>query len=267
MDLSAVEVLVVGMDEPGLVVSNELVQFIPTRSGASAAFNRNKGMQEAKGDLLVFLDSDCIPRSDWLARHLYRHACGEKVVGGAITFDSHNRYQLADNVSAFHNILAYSAAGPRYNLGAANLSMRSEVREAVGDLLPYLKRAEDLEWCVRIRRHGYRLYFEPSAIVTHDQSRCDLASLWRHWVEDAHDTLWVRLSYAQSLKTPYLARFRWLYFLCAPLISAWSTRNTFVHSETRSKYWSTLPLVYLTKIFWCWGAFRHFPSFKGGRPD
>ena len=258
--MSAAEVLVVGTDALGLVIEDALVQLIPTSRLACASDKRNIGIHQAQGAILLFLDDDCIPASNWLESHLRRHDQGELIVGGSITFGSQNYWQLADNVSAFHELLPFMPEGPRSYLATANLSVSRIVVDQAGPMLGRLNRAEDLEWTVRFRSLGYRLYFDPRAVIFHDPLRRTSATVWRHWVGDAHDTLSVRLRYSMLLQTPRLARYRWLYLWTAPLIAAWATAYTFGHPLTRSQYWHTLPLVYLTKLAWCWGAFRFFPS-------
>jgi glycosyltransferase involved in cell wall biosynthesis len=263
VDLSAVEVLVVGTDEPGLVVEDELVRFIPTGPSACASDKRNIGMREARGDILLFLDDDCLPAPDWIERHLDRHRQGEQVVGGAVTFGSRNYLQLADNVSAFHDLLPFTPEGLRPYLSTVNLSVDRAVTTKAGAMEAHKNRAEDLEWTVRFRALGYRLYFEPRAVVFHDPPRYTWSAVWRHWTGDAHDTLRVRVRYSALLQTPRLARYRPVFLWGAPVVAAWATARTFGHAEILRRYWHTLPLVYLTKLAWCWGAFRNFPG-KGG---
>jgi GT2 family glycosyltransferase len=264
-DMSAAEILVVGSDVPGLVVEDELVRLIPAGRLVNAAVKRNLGMRQAQGDLLLFLDDDCLPTPDWVERHLSRHAQGEQVVGGGISFGSDNYLQLADNVSAFHDFLPFLPEGPRPYLATANLSLRRTVMEKAGEMDAGLGRAHDLEWTARFRRLGYTLYFEPRARIFHDPFRRSLSAVWRHWTADAPDTLSVRLRYARLLRTPHLARFRWLFLWGGPCVAAWATARTFGHTRILRQYWHTLPLVYLTKLAWCWSAFWNFPA--GSSPE
>ena len=56
--------------------------------GGNPAAARNRGAMAAQGDPLVFLDADCIPADDWLARLLAGHDAGAAVVGGALDLPS-----------------------------------------------------------------------------------------------------------------------------------------------------------------------------------
>jgi hypothetical protein len=180
------------------------------------------------------------------------------VVGGAVEFPHDDYLQLADNLSAFHFMTPNTAAGQRTYLCTANLSVHRDIVKQIGEMLPHHNRAEDLEWTVRMHAQGVTLHFDPENIVLHDPKRHSLAAVWRHWVIDAPETMRVRLLYADLLGTPRLARYRAAYLVGAPLIAAWATVRVFAQPGHLKSYWQTLPLVYLTKLAWCWSAFRNW---------
>lgn len=259
VDMSQAEILVVGADQPGLVQEDSLVRFVAT-SSVYAAEKRNIGMQSAQAEILFFLDDDCLPAANWVEYHLAQHRQGKQIVGGSVAFGSQQYFQLADNVSAFHELLPFTSPGSRTYLVAANLSVRRAVAAKVGPMEEQFRRAEDLEWTLRCRALGYQLYFEPRAVVFHDPARRTISSVWRHWVDDAPDTLRVRLRYQDLLQTPPLARYRGMFLWGSPLVAAWATARIFRHREIAWRYWHTLPLVYVTKLAWCWSAYTGFPS-------
>ncbi len=265
-DLAQGEIIVVGTDKSGIAQGDPHIRFIPTgESDRCASDKRNIGMRAAQGEIFLFLDDDCVPHPDWLGKHLTRHAAGEQVVGGAVEFGQENYYQLADNLSAFHDLLTYTLPGYRAYLATANLSVQRAVVETTDGMLPGKNRAEDLEWTVRMRAYGYQLFFDPSAIVFHNPKRRTFRSVIDHWLVDAPDTLRVRLGYRYLLNTPALAGLRGMYLLGAPFVAAWATIRTFSHPRSVAAYWRTLPLVYLTKLVWCWSAYRNFPKKKPGK--
>jgi len=260
-ELSAGEVLVVGSDQPGLVQADELVRLIPTdEHNTCASDRRNLGMRAAQGEVFLFLDDDCIPRRDWLEQHLSRQAAGEQVVGGSVDLAGRNYLQLADNLSAFHFMTPYTQPGYRPYLCSANLSVHRSVVARAGEMIPHKNRADDLEWTTRFRIYGFKLYFDPQAVALHDPQRCSWAAVCQHWLVDGPETLRVRLRYADLLGTPRLARYRAMYLWGAPLTAAWATARVFSNWQSLSRYGHTLPLVYLTKLLWCWSAYRRFPA-------
>jgi cellulose synthase/poly-beta-1,6-N-acetylglucosamine synthase-like glycosyltransferase len=265
-DLSQVEVLVVGTDAPGLVQEDWLVRLIPTERAACASDKRNRGMQEAQGEIFMFLDDDCIPWPDWIARHLNRHRQGERVVGGGVAFAAESYFQLGDNVSGYHGFFLFHPASTRSHLVNANASLHRSVVQQVGMMHPGLNVGDDLDWFARMRRAGYVLYFEPEAIIWHKPARYTLSMVMQRWITNPQHSLGMLLQYPDMLNTPFLARYRWLFLWGAPLIAAWATIRTFAHPRIRALYWHTLPFVYLTKLAWCWGAFKQFPRAQQPSP-
>ena len=70
----------------------------------------------------------------------------------------------------------------------------------------------------------------------------------------------VRLENAEVMGTPKLATYRFLYLYASPFIALWASGRTLLNPQTFKKCWHTLPLVYLTKLAWCWGAYINFPK-------
>lgn len=236
------------------------VHLLPVAPTAKAPERRNAGMAAAGGSVFLFLDDDCVPMTGLIQRHLHWQRQGHPVVGGAVTFPPRPYLQLADNVSAFHDLLPFTRAGLRPYLVTANMSVQRSVVNDVGTMCPGLARADDLEWTARFRAHGYSLYFDPLAVVLHLPPRYTWRALWRHWVSDAPDTIRVRLTWAAMLRTPPLAFRRAAFLWGLPFVALWATQRTFNHRQTWQRYWHTLPIVYLTKMAWCLSAYKHYPT-------
>lgn len=254
------EIIIVCNEGESLAITIDKICFIPVAKTTNAPTRRNIGMDAARGEIFLFLDDDCLPLPNLVERHLDWHHQDRKIVGGSVTFTTDSYLQLADNVSAFHDLLTFTAKGERPYLVTANMSVHRSVVEKVGFMRTDLDRADDLEWTARFRKHGYSLFFDPQAIVIHDPPRTSWQTVWQHWITDAPDTIRVRLQYAQLLQTPRLANYRSIFLWGAPAVALWATWRTFSHAETRHRFWHTLPMVYLTKIAWCLSAFAHFPS-------
>jgi GT2 family glycosyltransferase len=261
------EIIVIGRDEAGVLEDFPTVRFIDTGAPVCAARARNLGMAAATGDVFLLLDADCIPRPDWLARHRARQAVGETVVGGAVDLQGSNYWAQSDNVSMFHEFVPQRPPGERFLLPTLNLSVRREVFESVGGMDESFPgaAAEDADWTIRIRRAGYRLWFDPSAVVAHAPARTTWSDVARHWRNLGHNAVRVRLRYAEEFGTPDGARRAGWWRLLSPLIAARITAGVYAKRPLR-RYWPSLPVVYATKVLYCFGAARAIDSGFAAQP-
>lgn len=82
------EILVVNssIDETTKIVKEHFptVQFIQLEKRAFAGTARNIGIKKTKGDIVAFVDADCVPSSNWLSKVISWHRKGYRVVGDSI---------------------------------------------------------------------------------------------------------------------------------------------------------------------------------------
>ena len=254
-DLSQVEVLVVGRDEPGLVGQDRLVRLIDMGRPRSAAANRNAGIAAARGEVFCFTDSDCIPAPDWLAKLTAPLLRGEaQVVGGGVAFPAGDYWQLVYNLSMFHEFMPHLPPSTRPFLPTLNLAIHSNVVQAVGGMDEQLVRGQDVDWTIRMALAGHVLNFEPEAIISHHPERYDFATVWRYWQRTGYYNIQNRLRYGAYLHTPGLMRSPVALRLLAPFIAAYATVRLFAGSARLMCYLRTMPAIYLTKFAWCLGA-------------
>jgi GT2 family glycosyltransferase len=249
------EIVVAGRDESGVAACRPGVKFFDTGKPVCAAAARNRGILESKGKLLLFTDSDCIPDESWIEKHLQAHEKGHVVVGGAVSLAGANYWAQSDNVSMFHDFLEHHPAAERTLLPTLNLSVRREVIDRVGlldETFPGAA-AEDSDWTIRMRLAGFTLSFEPSATVRHAPARTRWSDIVRHWRNLGYSAVRVRQRYSHYLGTPRLARSAFCLRFFSPLIAAAVTVGIY-RQPFLWQYLSALPVVYLTKIIYCFGA-------------
>jgi cellulose synthase/poly-beta-1,6-N-acetylglucosamine synthase-like glycosyltransferase len=247
----------VGRDESGQVQPFEGLTWLDTGVARPPAAARNLGAAAADGDILCFMDADCVAAPDWLARLTGAFAePAVAVVGGGVRFDTDNYWTLADNIATFYPYLASAPAGTRAQLPSLNLALRRSVWEHVG---PFDERypfpaGEDSDWCTRARQAHYTLHFRPEIVVWHRPQRASAAALWQHAVRFGASSIKVDPRHAAALGRPWPLRHWALVLLMAPLLAGAVTARAFLGNRALWAHWPTVPAVYLAKLGWCWGA-------------
>jgi len=257
---SIAEILVIGMDQPGLVVERGPVHFVSTECPVTAPVARNIGIRQARGTCFVFIDADCIAEPGWLEALLAAQDNGCKVVGGSVSLEADDYWRLCYNLTMFHEFLTTAPAGERYNLGTLNLCISREVIERVGLLDERLARGQDTEWTLRMRRHGYRLHFVPEAVVRHLPEVAGLSKIASLWYRSGFFNAQIRQRYRDIVPPPPFYDSPVLLRLLSPAVGAAVTVRIFVRSPHLLRYAHTIPVVFLTKVAWCLGASRRVPQ-------
>jgi len=257
---SIYEILVVGRDKYGLVRRHESedkrVRFLESEKDLNPAEARNRGIKAAGGKLIFFIDADCIAPPAWMVTLLKAYHEGHPVVGGPIWFDDDDFWILSDNVAHFHDLLPDIGRGinRHYMLATANMLVEKSILEKAGMFDESFPAGEDFGLSRRIRGIGYDLFFEPEAKIIHRPVRDSLGAVLRHSTGWARHSIRVRKRYRDELKSPWFLFQPVILRLLSPLIAAAVTAKIFVKHPCVRRYWYTAPVVFLTKLVWCWVA-------------
>ena len=251
------EIIVVGKDDLGKIAPNKCVRFIDTGEPVLAAIARNRGASATNADLLIFLDSDCIPISTWLVEHQIAHQAGHQVVSGSVLSKGSNYWHLVYNLTLFHELLGFNPEGSRNFLATLNLSVDRQVFEMVGGMNETINRVEDVDWTTRMNRAGIQPYFWPKASIYHAHNRTTPQAVWRDCVLSGYHMRQLRLKHSDLLTAPKLLHYPRLVWWLSPFIALWATiRILWKRPLILRHFWHTIPALYWTKIAWCWGASR-----------
>ncbi len=139
------------------------------KPGSYAA--RNKGISLAKGEVLAFTDSDCIPSQKWLEKGLDQLRaepnCG--FVAGEIkiffiTPEKPNPIELYDSL---FNLQQQKYVEEQGWGATANLFAFREVFESVGVFDATLQSGGDAEWGKRVSAAGYSTFYADGCYILH----------------------------------------------------------------------------------------------------
>ncbi|MCC7201191.1 MAG: glycosyltransferase [Nitrospirae bacterium] len=272
VDIASYEILVVGRDRYGLVrghmAEDQRILFLESERDLNPAEARNRGIRAAQGRLIFFIDADCIAEPQWMATLLKAYHEGNPVVGGPMWFRKDTYWILSDNVAHFHDLLPDIGRGPNrhYMLASANLMAEKVILEKVGMFDEDLSTGEDFNLSLKIRRSGYSLYFEPDARIIHRPVRDSPGAVVRHSASWARSSIRIRAAYREELKSPWFLFHPMALRTLSPLIAGLVTTKIFLKHPCVRRYWYTAPVVFLTKMVWCWSAAREVSAGSHGRP-
>lgn len=185
--LNAIAVQVEAPDEVIVVddVSTDATAAVAERHGARvirldtpryAGGARNRGWEEASGDVVVFLDADAVPAPGWAAGlraavQEHEHA----VVACARTFTARRRWGWVAHFEIETPFLPRGAPREEPTLSSFCLAVPANAplrwHESYG--------GEDGLFCADALEAGYRLFFDPRFHAVHDHRRETLADLRR----------------------------------------------------------------------------------------
>lgn len=165
------EILVINSshdDTPTIIKTHfPSVRCVQLKTRAFAGTARNIGIQKAQGNILAFIDADCIPSSDWLSKIVSWHQKGYRAVGGSIVNAS--RENIFSKAEYPLEILEFSPDNPKREakfVSAANCSFSREVFDEYGQF-PDIRAGEDLIFCHKIFEEGEKIIFDPEIKVFH----------------------------------------------------------------------------------------------------
>mgnify|MGYP006441001059 CR=1 FL=1 len=171
---SLYEVIVIDNDsdepvEPIVTLFKQAKVIYEKQPGSYAA--RNKGISIAKGEVIAFTDSDCIPCNEWIEKGveaiLKTPNCG--LVAGKINlFFRESKHPTAVELYESITALKQEKLLEVFHAGAtANLFTFKEILEKVGKFNEILKSHGDIEWGQRVFLKQYRQQYSIEAIVNH----------------------------------------------------------------------------------------------------
>lgn len=140
---------------------------------------RNIGARAAQGRYLLFLDDDCEPAPDWIEQSVCElENAGVGAVGGQIAGKSSAFFARCVDFSSF----AFSQVNRRMEtpVCSASMGVTREAYEKAQGFSEELRSGEDIDFCYRLMKMGYKTIYQPKVKVLHNHRRNDFATLMRY---------------------------------------------------------------------------------------
>jgi GT2 family glycosyltransferase len=167
------------------------------QANSGVAVARERGVERARGRIMIFLDDDMIAREDFVEQHLAAHdGHDDRVVMGELLpdaklaemplFERYHAHQLAKAAER------YAAAGTfaGHDVYTGNLSLPRALFFRAGGFDPAFH-IEDVELGVRLQKVGAKFVFSRAVATVHASDHTSLKSWLARSVRDGRD--WVRL--------------------------------------------------------------------------
>jgi len=134
---------------------------------------RTIGVNRTVGEVVHFIDADCVADRAWMEKTVRRHEEGHAVVGGSV--ENVNRpgeaVALAGYFAEFREFIPEQPAGFVDHVPACNISYKKEIFDIHGSFDGKYYPQEDMLYNYRLKARGLRILFDPEIRVRHFHRR------------------------------------------------------------------------------------------------
>jgi GT2 family glycosyltransferase len=147
---------------------------VVVKPGCNISAVRNHGALLARGRILSFLDGDCIAASTWLEQS-FSFAAKDTIWGADYLVPLDSTWVG----KTWFDYQATERDGPVSFIPASNLFIFKKDFEKIGGFGESLQTSEDVEICLRARRHGFSIVAHRSLAVYHEGTPRTLRHFYR----------------------------------------------------------------------------------------
>jgi cellulose synthase/poly-beta-1,6-N-acetylglucosamine synthase-like glycosyltransferase len=171
-------------DTPQIIQKYEVLYLREKNQSPAAA--RNLGIKKAKGEIIAFIDADCVADKNWLINLIKGFNTNTKIagVGGKIrVFRPSNMIEKFGNLHLYNqNKFVKGTEGQLPFLASGNCAYKTGILKKVGlfDTSFITSEDNDLGW--RVHFLGYQLAYAPKAIVYHQMPKTLFLVLKRQFI-------------------------------------------------------------------------------------
>lgn len=127
---------------------------------------RNRGVEKAKGEILVFIDANSFPEDNWLEKGVgFLQNSEYDLVGGKVDFDFQGKVTAGKIVDTLTSINMKRAVQSRSVAYTANLFVQRKVFDQVGLFEEGIRSGGDTRWTLKAKKAGFVVGYCKMAVV------------------------------------------------------------------------------------------------------
>jgi len=168
---------------PDIVRSNfPDIKYIHLAKKTDPGTARNIGLKESKGNIILFIDSDCVAAKDWIEKIVRMHETTDyAAIGGAVINgnDPRSKVAWAGYMAEFREFVPQQPERDVTHIPTCNISYKRKYLEELGGFNPNYYPQEDLDFNYRLCKTGAKILFNPQIQVAHNH-RTEFKSFFKH---------------------------------------------------------------------------------------
>ncbi len=230
------EIIVVddGSTDKTVKISKQFGVKLFTNPHRGPAWQRNFGAKKAKGEIILFIDSDCVPSRNWL-KEMTKPFNNKDIIGVSGTYRTLNKNKIIARFEGYEIEKRHKRmAQQKYIdfIGSYSAAYRKNIflKFKGFDTSFPIASGEDPELSFRIAKAGYKMVFNPKAFVYHPHvdSLCGylkqkfFRSYWRVLMYKKHPDKMIQRDSYTGMEIPISAASLSLFFLSILLIPFFS---------------------------------------------
>ncbi len=129
---------------------------------------KNMGIRRSSGEILAFLDSNCVPDRQWLM-HSIRCMEHQKVdiVIGRLIYEFSDPPTIFEYIDFLYDHIDRQEVGKRSALPGGQMLVRRAVFDEIGFFREHMRSLGDIDWTHRAYRAGYAFGYSEASVVSY----------------------------------------------------------------------------------------------------